>query len=148
MGNTDIEDALKRLDKLTQEEVRMATAQLLKITHDVKSSSVISPNPGHVFTPDPQEASGDRTFESGSRLQIHPQIKLSCAELSTKEPQTGSSGAVFSRNGSPSAHCSGSMASVRHSPSHAAPISDLSFHYSGLREERHLVSHLVCLRCE
>ena len=33
LGNTDIEDALKRLDKLTQEEVRMATAQLLKITH-------------------------------------------------------------------------------------------------------------------
>ena len=52
LGNTDIEDALKRLDKLTQEEVRMATAQLLKITHDVKSSSVINPNPGHVFTPD------------------------------------------------------------------------------------------------
>ncbi len=35
MGRTDIEDALKRLDKLTQEEVRIATAQLLKITHGV-----------------------------------------------------------------------------------------------------------------
>ena len=35
VGKTDIEDALKRLDKLTQEEVRMATAQLLKITHGV-----------------------------------------------------------------------------------------------------------------
>ena len=35
MGRTDIEDAFKRLDKLTQEEVRMATAQLLKITHGV-----------------------------------------------------------------------------------------------------------------
>lgn len=35
VGRTDIEDALKRLDKLTQEEVRMATAQLLKITHRV-----------------------------------------------------------------------------------------------------------------
>ena len=33
MGKTDIEDALIRLDKLTQEEVRMATAQLLKIAH-------------------------------------------------------------------------------------------------------------------
>ena len=32
---TDIEDALKRLDKLTQEEVRMATAQLLTLTHGV-----------------------------------------------------------------------------------------------------------------
>ena len=35
VGKTDIEDALMRLDKLTQEEVRMATAQLLKITHGV-----------------------------------------------------------------------------------------------------------------
>ena len=35
LGNTDIEDALKKLDKLTQEEARMATAQLLKITHGV-----------------------------------------------------------------------------------------------------------------
>ncbi|KAH9023652.1 hypothetical protein EDB84DRAFT_470111 [Lactarius hengduanensis] len=35
MGKTDIEDALRRLDKLTQEEVRMATAQLLKITHGI-----------------------------------------------------------------------------------------------------------------
>lgn len=35
VGRTDIEDALGRLDKLTQDEVRMATAQLLKITHGV-----------------------------------------------------------------------------------------------------------------
>ncbi|KAH9023651.1 hypothetical protein EDB84DRAFT_1440921 [Lactarius hengduanensis] len=35
VGKTDIEDALRRLDKLTQEEVRMATAQLLRITHGV-----------------------------------------------------------------------------------------------------------------
>jgi hypothetical protein len=35
IGMTEIEDALKRLDKLTQEEVRMATAQNLKVTHTV-----------------------------------------------------------------------------------------------------------------
>ena len=35
MGKTDIEDALRRLDQLTQEEVRMATAQLLKLTQGV-----------------------------------------------------------------------------------------------------------------
>ena len=35
VGKTDIEDALRRLDKLTQEEVRMATAQLLKVTQGV-----------------------------------------------------------------------------------------------------------------
>ena len=32
---TEIEDALKRLDKLTQEEARMAAAQNLKIAHTV-----------------------------------------------------------------------------------------------------------------
>jgi archaellum component FlaC len=35
MGNTDIEDCLLRLDKLTQEEARMASAELLKMTRDV-----------------------------------------------------------------------------------------------------------------
>jgi hypothetical protein len=35
IGRTEMEDALKRLDKLTQEEVRMAIAQNLKVTHTV-----------------------------------------------------------------------------------------------------------------
>jgi hypothetical protein len=35
VGRTEIADALKRLDKLTQEEARMATAQSLKATHAV-----------------------------------------------------------------------------------------------------------------
>jgi archaellum component FlaC len=35
MGKTGIEDALKRLDKLTNEEVRMVTAQVLEATHTV-----------------------------------------------------------------------------------------------------------------
>ena len=35
IGRTDVEDALKRLDKLTQEEARMAVAQNLKATHFV-----------------------------------------------------------------------------------------------------------------
>ena len=34
-GRTDLEDALKKLDKLTHEEARMATAQNLKATHTV-----------------------------------------------------------------------------------------------------------------
>jgi hypothetical protein len=37
LGKTDIEDALRRLDQLTQEEVRMATARLLTLTHSVDS---------------------------------------------------------------------------------------------------------------
>ena len=34
-GKTDLEDAVKRLDNLTQEEARMALAEVLKITHKV-----------------------------------------------------------------------------------------------------------------
>jgi len=38
-GNgTDIEDALKRLDVLTQQEAQMASAQVLKATHAVDDS--------------------------------------------------------------------------------------------------------------
>ena len=36
LGRTDIEDALKRLDSLIQEEVQMAIAQILKATTEVK----------------------------------------------------------------------------------------------------------------
>lgn len=35
VGRNDIEDALGRLDRLTQEEALMAAAQGLKATHDV-----------------------------------------------------------------------------------------------------------------
>ena len=35
IGKTEIEDALKRLDKLTQEEARVAAAENLKATHVV-----------------------------------------------------------------------------------------------------------------
>jgi hypothetical protein len=35
-GNRDIEDSLERLDKLTQEEARLASAELLKMTHSVE----------------------------------------------------------------------------------------------------------------
>jgi hypothetical protein len=35
IGRTDIEDALKRLDWLTQEEARMAAAQVLRVANTV-----------------------------------------------------------------------------------------------------------------
>ena len=35
LGRTDMEDALKRLDKLTHEEALMACAQVLKLAHIV-----------------------------------------------------------------------------------------------------------------
>ncbi len=36
MGNSDVEDSLRRLDRLTQEEARMASAEQLKVTHTIK----------------------------------------------------------------------------------------------------------------
>jgi len=39
-GNRDIEDSLERLDKLTQEEARMASAELLKMTHSVDGKAI------------------------------------------------------------------------------------------------------------
>ena len=56
-----MDDALKRLDKLTQEEARMASAEILKLTHfiDNKVTSLINgtssmfrtwgPKPGHRY---------------------------------------------------------------------------------------------------
>ena len=37
-GNNDIEDSLQRLDKLTEEEARMAATELLKMTHSVDAN--------------------------------------------------------------------------------------------------------------
>ena len=36
LGRTDIEDALGRLDKLTQEEARMAIVEVLQVAHHVE----------------------------------------------------------------------------------------------------------------
>ena len=33
----DLEDALKKLDRLTQEEARMAQAEALRITHSIRN---------------------------------------------------------------------------------------------------------------
>ena len=38
MGKNDVEEALKKLDRLTQEEARMAAAQLLKATNTIDSN--------------------------------------------------------------------------------------------------------------
>ena len=38
LGRNDVEDALKRLDKLTREEAKMATAEVLKVTRGMDSN--------------------------------------------------------------------------------------------------------------
>ena len=37
IGKSDIEESLKRLDTLTQEESRMAIGEVLKVTHEIRS---------------------------------------------------------------------------------------------------------------
>ena len=39
LGKKDIEDALKRLDSLIQEEVQMVIAEILKVTTEVKDGT-------------------------------------------------------------------------------------------------------------
>jgi hypothetical protein len=40
IGNTDVEDALQRLDRLTLEEAHMAAAELLRISHNIESGMI------------------------------------------------------------------------------------------------------------
>ena len=40
IGNTEVEDALQRLDRLTLEEAHMAAAELLRISHNVESGVI------------------------------------------------------------------------------------------------------------
>ena len=41
LGRNDVEDALKRLDTLTQEEARMAIAETLNVTHRVEDKVTV-----------------------------------------------------------------------------------------------------------
>ena len=45
MGRTDVEDALRRLDKLTQEETQTTLAENLAVAHSIKDSASISAHP-------------------------------------------------------------------------------------------------------
>ena len=41
LGRTDIEDALKKLDRLIQEEIQMVTAQILKVATEGKDGTLL-----------------------------------------------------------------------------------------------------------
>ncbi|KAH9952520.1 hypothetical protein BC827DRAFT_1387573, partial [Russula dissimulans] len=49
LGRNDVEDALKRLDKFTQEEARMATAELLKLTRRVDNNVEVVIDAGEII---------------------------------------------------------------------------------------------------
>ena len=53
IGKKEMEDALKRLDKLTQDEARMAAAETLKLTHILVDNQVRESLRTWVTPPDP-----------------------------------------------------------------------------------------------
>ena len=42
IGRTDLEDGMKKLDKLTNKEVAMASAKLLKVTHNIDNGVLVA----------------------------------------------------------------------------------------------------------
>jgi hypothetical protein len=75
IGGTDIKDALKRLDRLTQEEARMAAAQVLKVanTTDDKVQGI-----AHNMLGVDNRVAGidDRVAEASNRLkEVDKQVK-------------------------------------------------------------------------
>ena len=64
----DLEDALKALDRLTQEEARMALAEVLRITHSVRDEvKVVDGKVERVE--DKVEGMGDKVENMGDKLQ-------------------------------------------------------------------------------
>ena len=123
IGNTDIEDSLEQLDKLTQEEARMASAEQLRVAHSVdrklddttRSSSLIA----HAFILNARVSSqgtcSATTSYGGFRLRIHQSIITLRPRPITMVPLSGSFKAVFSTNGSPLVRFYGYMENVRFS---------------------------------
>jgi hypothetical protein len=120
IGNRDVEDSLQRLDKLTQEEARMASAELLKITHSVedtiqdvddkldqvnRSSSPNLTTPHSEALLSSQGISSEIIFYDGFRLQIHQSIIILHPKLVTMVQLSGSFEAEYLRTGNPLAPC-------------------------------------------
>ena len=76
VGRTEIEDALKRLDRLTQEEARMAAAETLKIAHTVDKkvegvADTVSAIDNRVAGVDDRVAGvGDRVVSVDKRVKV------------------------------------------------------------------------------
>jgi methyl-accepting chemotaxis protein len=67
-GLAGLEDALKRLDRLTQEEARMAHAEVLGITHNIREEVTIID--GKVERVDDKvDGVGDRVDEVGGKVE-------------------------------------------------------------------------------
>jgi hypothetical protein len=87
IGRTEIEDALKRLDKLTQEEVRMATAQNLKVTHTVDKG--VREIVGTVIAMDDRIASVDNTVKDVDAKVVSVDDKVKVVDKKVTEVISG-----------------------------------------------------------
>ena len=68
VGMADLEDALKRLDRLTQEEARMANAEVLRITHSIREEVKIVD--GKVVRVDDKvDAVGNKVEDVGDKVE-------------------------------------------------------------------------------
>jgi hypothetical protein len=64
----DLEDALKKLDRLTQEEARMAHAEVLRVTHSIRNEvKVVDGKVQNVE--DKVEDVGDKVEEVGDKVR-------------------------------------------------------------------------------
>ncbi len=67
-GRTDLEDAVKKLDRLTQEEARMALAEVLRITHSVRDEVKIVDDKVESVD-DKVEDMGDKVEDIGDKVE-------------------------------------------------------------------------------
>ncbi|KAH9053583.1 hypothetical protein EDB87DRAFT_1690207 [Lactarius vividus] len=96
-GRTDLEDALKRLDNLTQEEARMALAEILRITHSVRDEVKVVDDKVQVVIDDNKEARVaveeatsiiQQTANNVDEIKWNQLIQLLRAWLSPSDPST------------------------------------------------------------
>ncbi|KAI9438881.1 hypothetical protein BJY52DRAFT_1217340 [Lactarius psammicola] len=67
-GRTDLEDALKKLDRLTQEEARMALSEVLRVTHSVRDEVKVVDGKV-VIVDDKVEDVGDKVGDIGNKVE-------------------------------------------------------------------------------
>jgi heat shock protein HspQ len=96
IGRTEIEDRLKRLDRLTQEEARMAAAQNLKVTHAVDER--VKGVAGTVVAIDNRVAGvDDRVRQTASDVDEMKRLPFRTLLLLTTEPHTSFQGTYCRR---------------------------------------------------
>jgi len=115
-----MEDNLRRLDRLTQEEARMASAEQLKMAHSIDEKLDDTNRSSYYpsfFIQNAQTCSQDTYFVTisydGFHLQIHPRIIILQQKLITMAHLNGSSKVVSFANGSPLVPSCGFTENVR-----------------------------------